>query len=214
MPRSVVLRWMLATLLSAFLAACSTETGLPERAGPAPATVSAAPAAIDGVRVIFDGRWEVDEGLWWLADATSYDVDRAPGPSFRLLVESDLTDAVMLTVPNADGGYRARVEVHDLAPAQPEWCEDLAEASLRIAPGGALEMGTYGPRAFLVRIEPGWYRVRYCTELQDRAAEEDAVISERPRTYSGRHLVQLWPADRAADRTLRSGSGFARTLTG
>lgn len=206
--------WAAVTVLAPCLGACAVGGSAPAPAEPPRVTASELAAPVDGVRILFDGRFEVGEGLWWLADTTTYDVDRAPGPSFRRLLESDRSDAVMLTVPNADGGYRARIELYDVAPVEPAWCEDLAEASLRIAPDGALEMDTYGPPAFLVRIEPGWYRVRYCTELQDRAADEDAVITERPATYSGRHLLQLWAAPRQTDRTLRSGSAFARSLTG
>src|SRR5690348_12654758 len=125
MPRFVVL-----LLAFGLLTGCE-ETGAPAPAPAAP-VVSDPPAAVNGVRTLYDGRWEVGEGLWWLADASTYNVDRAPGPSFRRLLESDLTDAVMLTVPNADGGYQARLELHDAAPTVPGWCEDVAEASLRI----------------------------------------------------------------------------------
>lgn len=184
--------------------------------GPAASrTVITPPPAVGGTSILYDGRFRVGEGLWWLADSASYDVNEGPGPSFRRLLEADGDASVMITVPNADGRYLARVELRTRAPSVPAWCEDAAEASLRIRPGGGpLEMGTEGSTSVWFATEPGWYRVRYCTELQDTATEEDVVIAERPDTYSGRHLIQLWAAPQAADRTLVLGSDFAQRLAG
>ena len=173
----------------------------------------ALPAATHGLRVLYDDAWLVEEGQWWLGSAEAY-FDRGDIPTFRRLLESVNSGAVSITVPAADGRYRTRVELRDAAPRVEDWCDDVAEASLEV-PGGdrVITMGSFETFEDLPVQHPGWYRVRYCTEQQDRAAAEDAFVGEEPATYTGRHLLQVWPAPRAPDQLLREGSRWARRLS-
>lgn len=210
------MRHRLALLLVCCLAAAAAGCANDPPVSAAPTSLARPlplPSAVDGVRVLYEGDWEVAEGLWWLADASAFELDQAPPASYRQLAESIGTTAVMLTPPNADGRYRTRLELLEEAPDLPAWCEDVAEASLSIGgTSGVLEMASEFVDPLRIEVPAGWYRVRYCTELQDLATDEDAVITERPETYSGRHLLQLWPAERAPDRAERAGSDFARSL--
>lgn len=174
--------------------------------------VPALPAATNGVRVLYDDAWLVEEGQWWLGSAEAY-FDRGDVPTFRRVLESVNSGSVSITIPAADGRYRTRVELSEVAPPVADWCEDVAEASLEVAAGArAVTMGSFETFRDLPVQGPGWYRVRYCAEKQDRAAAEDAFVGEDHATYTGRHLIQVWPAPRASDRVLREGSTWVRRL--
>ena len=61
-------------------------------------------------------------------------------------------------------------------------------------------------------IPAGSYRVRYCVTGLDTVAEEtaeDEFEGDDYRLYSGRQLLQLWPATSAADEVIRVGSQWA-----
>jgi hypothetical protein len=198
------------------LAGCGDDSGggLPPTPSRAPSggliADSAPPSAVGGVRVLYDDAWTVEEGQWWLGSARAY-FDQGDLPTFHRILESVNRGSVSITVPAADGNYLTRVELHQSAPAIPEWCEDVAEASLEVPPAArAITMGSLEALRDLWVPGPGWYRVRYCTEEQDRAASEDAFVGEEQVTYTGRHLVQVWPAPRSPDQLLREGSAWAR----
>lgn len=177
-----------------------------------PPAVPALPAATNGVRALYDGAWLVEEGQWWLGSAEAY-FDRGDVPTFHRMLESVNSGSVSITIPAADGRYRTRVELRDVAPAVAPWCEDAAEASLEVPLGRrAVTMGSLETFQDLPVPKAGWYRVRYCTEEQDRAADEDAFVGEDAATYTGRHLIQVWPAPQAPDRLLRAGSDWVRRL--
>jgi len=207
-----------ALLLSLAAAGCGDGAGDVSAApaggadGPRPGPATTLPPAVNGVRVLYDDLWTVEEGQWWLGSADAYFGDEIP--TFRQLLESVNSGAVSITVPGADGRYRARVELRDVPPSIASWCEDAAEASLEVPSGKrAITMGSFESFDDLPVAGAGWYRVRYCTEQQDRAAGEDAFVGEDYATYSGRHLIQVWPAPPAADEALREGSDWARRLT-
>ena len=174
---------------------------------------STPPTPVNGVRTLYDDLWLVEEGQWWLGNGETY-FDAEP-VTFQRLLESAGPDAVSVTVPGADGLYRTVVELHDAPPAVPSWCEDVAESSMTMdAEASAFQMGSFETFSDPFALERGDYRVRYCTELQDRAAGEDAFVDDgNYATYSGRHPLQIWPAQRAPDRTLRQGSDWAKSLT-
>lgn len=190
------------------------STGSRPGAGdPGAEPLPASPAATSGVRVLYDGAWLVEEGQWWLGSAEAY-FDRGDIPTFRRILESVNPGSVSITIPAADGRYRTRVELREVSPAVADWCEDVAESSLEVPVGvHVVTMGSFETSEDLPVPRAGWYRVRYCTEEQDRAAAEDAFVREgHTTTYTGRHLIQLWPAPRAGDRVLGEGSQWARRL--
>lgn len=213
---------MIALAVATVLSACGAQSGevrpssgaRPGGEGSYPPPVPTLPAATDGVRVLYDDAWTVEEGQWWLGSAAAY-FDGGDIPSYRQILESVNAGSVSITVPGADGRYRARVELRDVAPPVAGWCGDVAEASLEVPAGGdhAVTMGSFETFADLPVQRAGWYRVRYCTEEQDRAAAEDAHVRNGLVTYTGRHLIQLWPERRAPDRVLRERSTWARRLS-
>ena len=211
---------MIALAVAAGLSGCSDHSesvrpssGVrPGGGGSYPPPLPALPAATDGVRLLYDDAWTVEEGQWWLGSAEAY-FDRGDIPAYGQVLESVNSGSVSLTVPAADGRYRTRVELRDVEPAVEGWCEDVAEASLEVpADVPAVTMGSFETFEDLPVRQSGWYRVRYCAEKQDRAAAEDAHVGNGLVTYTGRHLIQLWPAPRSSDRVLRAGSLWARRL--
>lgn len=164
------------------------------------------PAAVNGVRTLYDGAWLVEEGQW------SVEGDESLGgvPSFRRLLESVDGHAVYIATPGFYGRYRTRLELDDVQPAVEPWCEDVAESSLEVTATG-LVMSAFETFSDSYALDPGWYRIRYCAEQQDLAAQQDEFTGEEYTTYAGRHLIQLWKSPRQPDRTLRTGSHWART---
>lgn len=174
-------------------------------------TYGALPPAVDGVRVLYDGLWQVDEGQWWIGNGEAI-LDVPNGPTFRRMFESVGAEGAYVTVPGDGGRYRARVELHDQVPSIPHWCADGAEVSVNMpADPSPFQMGSFETYSPVIGLAAGAYRLRYCTEKQDLAADQDPYASY-PTTYQGRHLFQLWKAPRALDRTLRISSAWARDL--
>lgn len=174
------------------------------------------PPVVNGVRTLFDDKWLVEEGQWTLGEPpVTYDAPPGtPEPSFTAMLEAVGPDGVYITTPGFYGYYRTVVELHDRAPAVPAWCQDAAEVSLRI--GGerpAFTMASFDLVGDPVTVPAGTYRVRYCTEQQDRAATQDEFTGDEYTVYAGRHLLQLWRAPRRADQVLRAQSTWARNLS-
>lgn len=165
-----------------------------------------------GRAVLYDDSWVVEEGQWWLGAFPEQ--DESEGPSYHRLLESVGDTSVVITEPGFYGRYRVRIELDQNAPDIPRWCEDVAEASLRVDPGSDSDgpvMGSFETFSEELPLEPGWYRVRYCTEKQDVAARQDEFDESGEYTlYAGRHLFQLWKAPQTPDVTIRAGSAFAR----
>ena len=173
------------------------------------------PPAVNGVRLLFDDDWVVEEGQWTLGELPEqYDAPPGtPEPSFQALIESVGVDGAFISTPGFYGRYRTVVELHDRAPAVPDWCQDAAEISLRIVGSQpAFAMASFETFSDPVAVPAGIYRVRYCTEKQDRAATQEEFTGDEYTVYAGRHLLQLWEAPRAPDKVLREGSRWAQRL--
>lgn len=173
------------------------------------------PPAVNGVHTLFEDNWLVEEGQWSLGEPPmSYEAPPGtPEPSFRVMLESVGPEGAYVTTPGFYGYYRTVVELHDQAPAVPAWCEDAAEASLGIrGERPAFMMGSFETFTDPIAVPAGTYRVRYCTEDQDRAATQDEFTGDEYTVYAGRHLLQLWLSPRIRDEVLRAGSSWARQL--
>lgn len=163
----------------------------------------------NGVAVLYDDdKWVVEEGQWWLGNIPE---DESQWPRFDRILASAGPNAIVVVAPGFYGRYRVRVELRRTAPAVPVWCEDVAEASMRIqGPGSAFEMTSFETFSNRWMVKPGWYRVRYCTEKQDRASHQDEFTGNDYTVYDGRHLIQFWKAPQTPDEMLKTGSAFAR----
>lgn len=157
--------------------------------------------------VLYDDAWVVEEGVWYLGSEFPTPDRGAP----RLLASA--AGGVSLFTPALYGKFSVRVVLERSRPEVPAWCEDVEEASLRAEPAG-LVMGSFETFSDRFDIAGGWYRVRYCTEKLDTVAREtaeDEFEGDDYKLYSGRNLIQLWPAARDPDRVIRHSSHFART---
>jgi hypothetical protein len=185
----------------------------PTTGDPAEQGTGASPASRS---IAFDGYFEVEEGVWWFGrDLLDLTDDPTAGQRNGLLGASG-GDIVSVYGPALWGRYR--VQVRELAgrPPVPDWCQDVVEVSYTHA-GGPLVMGGFEDQEPLGRLGKGSYRLRLCAEGLDRTAvetEEDEFVGEGDdldyKTYSSRHLFQLWPAPVTPDAVLRVGSDFAR----
>jgi hypothetical protein len=171
-----------------------------------------------GKGVLYDDAWVVEEGVWdvrapgkWVAHTGRAFRGQANG-----LLGAAVDGVMVLVVPGMYGKYRTRVELGGRRPPVPRWCEDVVEAPFRS--DGELVMSSFESFSDTWQVEPGTYRVRYCVTGLDAAATEDEFDGDDYHTYTGRHLLQLWPAPIAPDEVVRVGSDWAaerhRAVTG
>ena len=109
--------------------------------------------------------------------------------------------------PGLYGKFRTRVEIFEARPDVPGWCEDVVEVSLSTR--GGLAMGSFEYFEEPWDVTAGDYRVRLCVTGSDQAETEDEFDGDDYHTYTGRHLLQLWPAAPAPDEVVKVGSRFA-----
>ena len=159
--------------------------------------------------VLYDDEWVVEEGVWDLGEPGKEFAD--PGRAFRGqangLLGARVPGTMVLAVPGLYGKYRTRVELHESRPPVPPWCQDVVEVPFRSH--GELAMSSFESFEPPWEVPAGTYRVRSCVTGLDAAATEDEFDGDDYRTYTGRHLVQLWPSDPAPDAVVRVGSRWA-----
>ncbi len=159
--------------------------------------------------VLYDGAWVVEEGVWFLGDPERYAPmpDRAVRGQANGLLGAQVRGVLGLNVPGLYGKYRTRVELFESEPEVPSWCEDVVEVPFRSA--GEIAMGSFEYFEPAWHVQSGTYRVRECVTGLDQAATEEEFDGDDYHTYTGRHLLQLWPAPLEPDEVVRVGSRWA-----
>jgi hypothetical protein len=115
--------------------------------------------------------------------------------------------ALWLTTGLHTGNVGFTVEVHDQPPPVDAVWEDVVEVSFRPASARSTLMQWAGEACWNLDLEETDYRVRYCAKGMDQARQEDTRMNDEPQL--DRYLLQLWPAEPAADRVLKQTAAIA-----
>ncbi|MFF2515949.1 hypothetical protein [Streptomyces sp. NPDC058086] len=162
------------------------------------------------VRRVVDGEVHVHYGQIYVeSDPGSFGPDLAgafAGQSAGLCGAA-IPGALWLTTGLHTGNVGFTVEVHDQAPPVDAVWEDVVEVSFRPASARSTLMQWAGEACWDLGLEESDYRVRYCAKGMDQACQEDTRMDDEPQLDC--YLMQLWPAEPAADRVLKQTAAIA-----
>ncbi|WP_393100800.1 hypothetical protein [Streptomyces sp. LN325] len=162
------------------------------------------------VRRVVDGEVHVHYGQIYVeSDPGSDGPDLAEafaGQSAGLCAAA-IPGALWLTTGLHTGNVGFTVEVHSQAPPLDAVWEDVVEVSFRPVSARSTLMQWAGEACWDLGLEKIDYRVRYCAKGMDQARQEDTRMDDEPQLDS--YLLQLWPAEPAADRVLKQTAAIA-----
>lgn len=157
------------------------------------------------MQVLFDGPIWPWYSTVWLRDDGADEWDGQHdfiGQSNGLLGTASTGTATLRFAAN-ELTVHFRIELHPDEPPRDDQWEDVVEASY-VVRGGRVEVDTEGPQAVL-QLEPGTYRLRFCSRGRDAASLGVTEGLEGLDDY----LLQAWPAVASPDVVLRVGSTTA-----